>query len=361
MTNVVIGGGISGLSTAYYLSKIIKDKIKIFESSHRVGGWIKSTKNNNGTIFEQGPRTLRCGGSAADNTLDLINELGLSSEIKPVHRNSTSAKNRMIYLNNQLISLPNSWLSLFKINPPFIKPFLFAIIKDLSTSKKVVHDDESIYDFVSRRFGKDYADIPLSAMICGIFAGDAKEISVKALMNSLFEKEQKYGSVIGGMILSLKDNYFEKKNFNRVGINKRKSKTWSVWTLENGLETLPIYLNNYLKNRPNIDIRLNSKCSEIKFKNGEVVLKYNDKTINAKHLYSCLPSKDLADILNDDEHIYLKKELSSIPFVSVAVVNLEYNGDLIEKKGFGLLVPPNQNLPILGIIFDSCIFSQVHI
>lgn len=358
MTNVVLGGGISGLSAAYYLSKSAVTNTIIYESSQRLGGWIKSTKTPTGSIFEHGPRTLRCGGVAAENSLQLVEELGLSSKIKPVPRTAEAAKNRMIYLNKQLITLPNSWTALFKINPPFIKPFIFAIINDLKTSKKDVVD-ESIYDFVARRFGKQYAEIPLSAMICGIFAGDAKEISVKALMNNLFENEQKYGSVIGGMIYSLKDKLGQtkKKNIDQVKRNS-EFKNWSVWSLENGLETLPNQIEKYLKNKKKIGIHLNCKCTKVSFKNGEVHLTINGKTEIAQHLYSTLPSKDLAKILDDLP--LLKNELLSIPFVSVAVVNLEYLGDLLDEKGFGFLVPPNQNLPILGIIFDSCIFPQVN-
>lgn len=356
MTNAVLGGGISGLSATYYLSKSVKTKIKLYESSQRVGGMIKTTLNKNGTVFEHGPRTLRCVGIAAENTLQLVKELGMTSLIRPVFRSSPAAKNRMIYVNNQLITLPNSWTALFRINPPFIKPFIFAIINDLKTEKKCL-EDESIYDFVARRFGKEYADIPLSAMVCGIFAGDAKEISVKALMNELFEKEQEHGSVIKGLVHSVIENITKgQKEANDLKSNEYKK--WSVWSFENGLETLPKQLDYYLRKQENVDVQLGSYCSNVSFKNEKVLLTINGKTEVAKHVYSCLPSKDLAKILGN-EHVFLKNELSAIPFVDVVVVNLEYEGDLIDRKGFGFLVPPNQNLCILGIIFDTCIFPKV--
>lgn len=45
--------------------------------------------------------------------------------------------------------------------------------------------------------------------------------------------------------------------------------------------------------------------------------------------------------------------------MDVALVNLQYDGDdLLQRPGFGFLVPPSENLPILGVIYDSCCFPQ---
>jgi len=59
----VIGGGISGLATAFNLTKDIPNaKITIFETKKRLGGWIDSEQvevNDGSVVFEWGPRTLR--------------------------------------------------------------------------------------------------------------------------------------------------------------------------------------------------------------------------------------------------------------------------------------------------------------
>lgn len=72
----VLGGGITGLATAYYLSRELpKAKITLYEGSERVGGWLK-TKHvdvGDGTVaFEQGPRSLRPGTPAGMVTLNLV-------------------------------------------------------------------------------------------------------------------------------------------------------------------------------------------------------------------------------------------------------------------------------------------------
>ncbi|CAK9302411.1 unnamed protein product [Gordionus sp. m RMFG-2023] len=72
MKNIVIlGGGISGLSSAYYLLKSTNAKVTIIEKSKSIGGWIKSHQYDNNIVLERGPRTIRAYGFAAKSTLNL--------------------------------------------------------------------------------------------------------------------------------------------------------------------------------------------------------------------------------------------------------------------------------------------------
>jgi oxygen-dependent protoporphyrinogen oxidase len=59
----ILGGGITGLSAAHYLTKFLPDaKVTIYESTDRLGGWLRSdpVEVEGGEVyFEQGPRSLR--------------------------------------------------------------------------------------------------------------------------------------------------------------------------------------------------------------------------------------------------------------------------------------------------------------
>ncbi|XP_035730865.1 protoporphyrinogen oxidase-like isoform X2 [Vespa mandarinia] len=330
---VVLGGGISGLSAAYYALKNPKiGPITVLEASNRLGGWIRSYELSNGIIFEKGPRTIRCLGSAGKNTLNLLEDLQLTNKLIPIKSDHPSAKNRMIY------------------SPSFL-------IKDL-TAPMVRKDDESIHSFITRRIGKDIADYLVSPMICGICAGDAQKISVNFLMKSLFEAEQKHGSIIKGLFKEL----FKMQDVNNMTeyksnlVKKANVEKWVVWGLKGGLEELPRSLGNNLQTQ-GVDIQLNSHCEKLFFQSDHVELTINGKAKKYSHVISSLPAKILAKLL-EEQYPDLAEQLKAIPMVTVAVVNLQFADNVLPINAFGFLVPPGENLPILGVIFDSCIFPK---
>lgn len=363
MNVTVLGGGISGLSAALSIVNRHKDiKVKLFEASGRFGGWIKSEKRKN-VIFEAGPRTIRPKGIAGNTTLELIEVLGLQKKIVAISTGHVAAKRRMIYANNQLCLLPNDLKGITKVIPPFTKPLYLSGVKDFFGSRsKQPGNDESIYDFAKRRFGKEIADYAVSSMICGICAGDAKEISVKFLMKNLFEKEQKFGSVIRGIFLDLIVNgsgRSKPQSFKpTILMQKARYEKWSIYSLEGGLEVLPKAIVERLgKNKDSASLQLNSKCQKIKFlAEDQVEFTINGTKHKCNKLISSLPSYHLASLVKD-QHPTLATQLNEIKSVDVAVINLHYNSEVLEEQGFGVLVPPIEELPILGIIFDSCCFK----
>ena len=122
----------------------------------RLGGWIDTTRHNDGIIYEHGPRSIRTAGPQGANTLDLIEELGLASKVRPISNDHPVTKNRLTFVDGKLHKLPSSVGSLFRKLEPFRLPLLCAGIKDLITPAKICQDD-SLFNFVQRRFGADIA------------------------------------------------------------------------------------------------------------------------------------------------------------------------------------------------------------
>lgn len=350
------------MSSAYYLlqKELIRNSDAfplVLEASSRLGGWIHSHKLENGTIFEQGPRTIRPKGETGANTLKLVEELGIQNEITPITSGHPAAQNRMIYANGQLHKLPSNLASIFKKQTPFSKSLIRLLSKDLYTSRKIiVQNDESIYDFINRRFGNEVADYLISPLLCGICGGNAKEISVKFLMESLFQKEQSYGSITRGLIVDLfqfnKDKSFEKCKLYERALNER----WSIYSFNNGIETLINALGQHITSK-GVNINCDVTCRSIKLETKHAKLNMGSEILKTKHLISSVPAKELAKLIKYD-HPDLSNLLSQIKPVSLGVVNLEYSGKLIEQEGFGVLVAPKENLPILGVIYDSCCFPR---
>ena len=71
---VILGGGISGLTSAWSLARSSsRHEVVLLESSHRLGGWINSERTaNNGAVHELGPRSMRVAGNAGKTALAMV-------------------------------------------------------------------------------------------------------------------------------------------------------------------------------------------------------------------------------------------------------------------------------------------------
>ncbi|XP_058813661.1 protoporphyrinogen oxidase isoform X4 [Topomyia yanbarensis] len=359
----ILGAGISGLSAGYYLlRKGRPSPVVILETSNRISGWIRSERfDAEGYVFESGPRTIRPKGPAANNTLDLIEAVGLADQVYPIFSNHVAARNRMIYAKGKLNLLPSDVSGVLKTVPPFTQPLFMAGFKDLFARRSGERlEDETMYSFVERRFGREIADYAVSAMLCGICAGDAKQISVKFLMKRMFEVEQAHGGVIKGFLKEAFIKRAQKDSKLQASSNlakRAKSENWSMYSLYGGLQTLPNRIGMILKENM-VDIRTDVTCEEIVFGDKRIQLIIDGKERVVDRLISSIPSYKLARHVAK-QHPALSKELAAIPFVDVAVINIRYKTPNLQKhKAFGFLVPPIENLPILGVIFDSCCFDM---
>ncbi|XP_031617641.1 protoporphyrinogen oxidase [Contarinia nasturtii] len=370
---IVLGGGISGLSAAYYLLKQSKvsHAPKLFEASHRFGGWIKTdvSSNDRRVRFECGPRTIRPKGVKGLNTLQLCSELGLNNDVLPIKSSHPAAKNRMLVVNNELCMLPSTLAGAFKTLPPFTRPLIYGFYHDFRhkyTDKPLM--DDTIYNFTERRFGKEIADYLISSMICGICAGDAKEISVKFLLKDLFDYEQKHQSVLMGIYNKSLERILQKNvatsptNSEPIQncelVKQSITQKWSIYSMNDGLEKLPKTLSDHLKSN-GVELNTNAKCENIEFGTNGANVTINGKSYETDQLVSSLPAFELGKLVKK-QHPQLADELLAIPYVDVAVINLQYSGNknLLKTPAFGFLVPPAQNLPILGVLFDSCCFDM---
>ncbi|XP_061432934.1 protoporphyrinogen oxidase-like [Lethenteron reissneri] len=109
-TIAVIGGGISGLASAFYAVRAgsVVKKVVLLEAGPALGGWVRSSRSPHGAVSELGPRSVRPNGLVGGNTLRMLSDLGLSDSVLPVTRASPAAKNRFVFTGGTLHPLPNS-------------------------------------------------------------------------------------------------------------------------------------------------------------------------------------------------------------------------------------------------------------
>nr|KAI8742182.1 protoporphyrinogen oxidase-like [Biomphalaria glabrata] len=317
-TAVVIGGGVSGLASALYIQRSLPQfsKVILLEGSSRVGGWVNTTTYPDGAIFEHGPRSLRPVGEAGRNTLLLAEELGLTKHVLPIFPSDPAAKNRYLFVDGKLCALPTNAWSMLKKLPPFTKPLITSLWKE-PFHRRSNEQDESIYSFVRRRLGPEFADIAIDALCRGIFAGDCRKLSVQACFPPLYEMEKKYGSLIAGAVFGFKDPKVEATGLVRRAIEDK----WASWSLSRGLQQLTDAMAASIQNTKEGEIRLDTKVTSLKpNQNGKIIVSTPSDSIEASLVISAVYSKDLAAAL-PKSMTDLKEDLSALPSVNVVVVN----------------------------------------
>uniref|UniRef100_H3A3Z4 Protoporphyrinogen oxidase n=1 Tax=Latimeria chalumnae TaxID=7897 RepID=H3A3Z4_LATCH len=356
-TVVVTGAGISGLAACCHLAKYAHGtKVILLEASDRLGGWLHSTRTERGAVFEHGPRGIRPAGPVGKNTLKLVSDLGLENDILPVPGDHPASQNRYLYVDGKIHKLPSSIGSILQTSPPFTKPIIGSILKELMVRREKT-PDETVHAFMQRRFGKELADIAVDSLCRGVFAGDCRKLSVRSCFPMLYNAEQKYGSVVLGMLFG-GGNCPSPRNSGLPIVTTKKS--WGRWSLtfKRNSKALPSLSNYSFK----LSILYYSMhvlvMPEFRLFNVSIrVVKLQDGTIKADHVISATSAKALSFMLPPSMDA-LTEELRQILSATVAVVNLEYEGSVLPFVGFGHLVPSLEDACVLGIIYDSVSYPQ---
>ncbi|KAK4705629.1 protoporphyrinogen/coproporphyrinogen III oxidase, partial [Phenoliferia sp. Uapishka_3] len=404
-TVAIVGGGLSGLSSAFYFLKALtpearkSTKVVIFEKEKRTGGWCHSvpvslqggvvTKSEEGhsMIFETGPRSIRPVGLQGWLTVELAHSLGLTSELITVPKTAPSAKNRFVYYPSSLTLLPSSLPS--SIVAAFTKPIIRSAIPGIllepfrpTSSLHTLPDggDESVDSFFKRRFGKPLAENMISAMIHGIYSGDTRRLSVRAVFPGLWELEREWGSVVKGAMLGGLWRKYKKgaaKSKYRVEVEKQEEQVAeiktrlsnseegrelvesmemaSVWGLKGGLQRLTEAIRlKLVEDGVQVRTGADGDVTGTQFKDGEWTVTTPTSSFQPTYLITSNP-------------FILPTSLQPppIPSTTVSVVNLAFPSEpALFPPGFGYLIPrtvsPSKNPHhALGVIFDSDVMPSL--
>ncbi|XP_061872180.1 protoporphyrinogen oxidase isoform X2 [Colius striatus] len=352
-TVAVVGGGISGLAACFHLSRAPRQhKVLLLEASGRLGGWLQSTRTADGTVFEHGPRGIRPAGAVGADTLHMVSELGLEGDVLPVPGDHPASRNRFLYTGGALHKLPSGLRGLLRPVPPFSRALLWSGARDL-LAPAGTEPDESVHAFARRRFGREVADIAVDSLCRGVFAGDCRALSVRSCFPALFQAERRRRSVLLGLALGS-----GKERGAESGLSRRaRAERWSQWSLRGGMQSLAEALAAFVRPR-GVELRCHAPLRRLRrHADGRWQLTLDDGTVTADHVVSAIPAAALAEVLPAEAEP-LARELRRIPAVSVAVVNLQYQGVTLPVTGFGHLVPSSEDSSLLGIVYDSVAFPQ---
>lgn len=336
----IIGGGISGLSVAYYLKKA-GIKVEVFEQNDYVGGALVTAKEN-GFLIDLGPNSIL---ETSMRLRQLIDELALEKE--KIYAPSTS-NNRYIVKKGKLEALPLS-------PPAFLKSQLFSWRAKFRLLKEpflppVKIEDISLGDYVRYRLGEEFLNYAINPFVAGVYAGDPEKLSAPSAFPKLFALEQKYGSFIKGAIKGSR----ERKKRQEIAKDRAK-----IFSFINGMEVFPQRLAHSLKSAVN----LSSKIEALSFTDKGYLLVINQHGLVQKRLFDrvilAIPTYVQAELLKP--LIEEKAEiLARVEYPPVSVVFMGFNQADIKHNlnGFGFLVPEVEKRGILGTIFSSSLFPQ---
>lgn len=358
MKAVIIGGGISGLATAYLLSERAREgeirlplNITLLEREGRLGGNIWSEKVD-GFLCERGANGF------LDNkpwTLELCDKLGIGDRLL---RTNDSARKRFIYSEGKLHQLPESVLSFFLKSQILSVHGKLRILLEPFTRKPEEGMDETIADFVKRHIGEEALRKLVGPMVSGVFAGDPYSLSLKSSFPIMAELEKEGdGSLVKAMLKRMKTKKEGEPQ-------KRGGPTGPGGTLTSFREGIE-YLIQILGERLGDSVITGCEVQRIEkgLQEGSPYIIYlKDKNgegkIAADLIILATPAYVTAKIIRNLEPT-IAEALNEIPYPPVIVVCLGYRRSLISHPldGFGFLIPHEERMNILGCLWDSSMYE----
>lgn len=360
---VIVGGGVTGLSTAYHLQKAFgptsRDiEITLVEKSDRLGGKLVSEQSD-GFLIDGGPD---CFLTRKPWALEVCRELGLDDALMETNQ----AQRKVFVLSDgRLHSLPEGIMLIvptrflpFALSPLISIPGKIRMAMDLFIPPRREEGDETLGHFVRRRLGQEALDKIAEPLLSGIHVSDADRLSLQASFPRLMAVEQKYGSLTRGMIAAKRQMIRSRAAAKKEG---RESLPMFM-SLQGGMQQYVDALADAL-DTPYTHTRLNSAVESITAVDGNappyLVRLTDGRQLQAEELVLTTPANTTANLVRRLDAGF-SKALGEIRFVSTAVVSLAYrDGPGVPKfDGFGFLIPKSEERRITACTFSSTKFNN---
>ena len=354
-TVAIVGGGISGLATAYSLQEQARAaglaiKCTILDASPAWGGKIVTHRIGD-LVTEAGPDSFLSQKPAG---LQLIEKLGLTDQ---VINTKETGKKAFVYSGGRLRELPEGMVV---ITPGQVGPFLKSGLltvgglarmgMDLVIPAKRSQEDESLATFFRRRFGRQAFERMMEPLMAGIYAGDAEQMSLKATFPRFLELEQEHGSVIRGMMAARKGGAPPGTNGSR--------RTMFV-SLKNGLDDLVGALVRRLSDQ-GVMLRAGTAVDSLRVRSHQLgrwtydVMLNDASALSVDSLVLATPAFVSAELLRPLTPI-ASGLLEMIPYASTATVAMAYPASVIggAVQGFGFVVPRIEHRDLIAATWTS--------
>ncbi|MBD0369595.1 MAG: protoporphyrinogen oxidase [Pyrinomonadaceae bacterium] len=359
---VIIGGGISGLAAAHRLiergaeDSAMALEVLLLERLSQVGGTIR-TRKRDGFLLETGPDSFI---SEKPEVLELARRIGL---VERLIQTNSEHRRSFIVRAGRLLPVPEGFQLLAPSRLwPFVTSGIFSwqgkarMALELFLPRRAVggngSSDESLAEFVRRRFGREALERMAQPMVGGIYTADPEKLSLKATMPRFLEMERKHRSLIWAM-------WNNRRKLTREESRGTSGARYSLFlSFDEGMQLLSDTLAARL---PAGVIRLNTHVEAIRFdkeKREWHVKVAGEEEIRADAVCVALPAYAAGALLSEVDS-QLASELEAIPYASTATINFGWRRADIPHPldGFGFVVPFAERRTVLACTFTSVKFK----
>ena len=328
---IIIGGGISGLATAYFLRKRGWSPL-LLEAGAAPGGNLQS-RQEEGYLRDMGPNSLMLKGRIVP---EWLRELQLEGDI--VEANPLAGRRYVLNRHRQPVALGPGVL--FGGGLLSIRGRLRLLGEPFQPPHPTPDGEESIADFVRRRLGDEALTWLVDPFVSGVFAGNPARLSVQATLPRLAALEQDGGSLLRGALRARKKKL--------PGTPKTR-----LVSFREGLQVLPLRVANTLGDT----LRCDTPVDQLAYSGDMWKVGSGNQTWQSKRLVLALPAGAAARLLAPTDAT-LARELDAIPYPAVGSLSIGFRRPQVEHPldGFGMLIPRVMGLETLGVLFSSTLF-----
>ncbi|HET8891919.1 MAG TPA: protoporphyrinogen oxidase [Candidatus Angelobacter sp.] len=338
----IVGGGIAGLSAAFFLEKARRAGAELqwtlFEKSGRLGGVIQ-TERRDGFVIEAGPDSFL---SAKPDGARLCQELGIADQL--ISSNDADRKT-YILVKGRLVPIP---LGLEFMVPTRVWPMATTPLFSFSTKLRMAAElfssarkdasDESVGDFVRRHFGQEMVERVAEPLLAGVYGGNAEHLSIRAVLPRFAEMEREHGSLVRATLKA-------KAQFKSKAPPGAKPQPLFT-SLKNGMQQMVEALIAAL---PQGSIRLGQQNLGLRPANDDWQIESGGMNEKFQEVLLAVPAPSAATLLRQF-HPALIEGLRKIEYTSSAAVALAYaEADL--PPGHGFLVPRSEGRKMMACTF----------
>ncbi len=327
---LIVGGGVSGLATAYFLSRYGIPST-IIERTTRTGGLIK-TDLIEGCRLEAGPDSFIA-------TKPAVREL--ADELPALHDqiigSNDAARRIFVVRNGKLLPMPKGMVMMVpgERQPLAESALLGKEAKhriDLETKMKPRErqEDISVGQLVNEHFGSEVLEYLTEPLLCGVYGGESENLSAESVLPRFMGYERKYGSLVKGVQQELRD---KPKNGGSLFLSFR-----------DGMQTLTDSLAAAIRGRTSI---VHGEANAVTGSGKEWLVRIGEETLSARNVVLCCPAHVNAGLLQASA-APLADGLAAIPYSSAILLMLVYERKAIGHAldGFGFLVPRSERKTI---------------